>query len=104
MKELSTKAKLFILIIIAAGIGLSIWQLSGLDGPPLSVAVLALLAIASQILKVEGATKRSSYNISWLIYGFTFVLLGTPATLVVILVAHLVEWLWHRVSLVHPAV
>ncbi len=96
MKEISTKAKIFILIIISAGVGLSTWHLSQLAGQPVILAVLALLAIAAQILKVEGATKQSSYNISWLIYGFTFVLLGTPATLFVILAAHLVEWIWHR--------
>ena len=49
-----------------------------------------------QIFKVEGATNRSHYTFSFLIYGFTFAHFGLGETLVVILVSNLVEWVWNR--------
>ncbi|MEK7325338.1 MAG: diguanylate cyclase, partial [Chloroflexota bacterium] len=40
--------------------------------------------------------ERSSYNISWVVYGFVFVLFGPSAAVVVILISHLVEWAWYQ--------
>jgi diguanylate cyclase (GGDEF)-like protein/putative nucleotidyltransferase with HDIG domain len=57
---------------------------------------LTALASLSLIFKVEGATDRSHYNISFLIYSFTFILLGPVDAIIVILVSNLVEWAWHR--------
>ena len=54
------------------------------------------LATIGQALKVSGHTPRTSYNIAWFVFGLTFVLLGPPATVFVMLVAHGVEWLWCR--------
>jgi hypothetical protein len=58
--------------------------------------ILAGLASIAQVLKIEGPTERSSYNVSWVFYGFTFLLYGTPAALSVIVIAHMVEWIWHK--------
>jgi diguanylate cyclase (GGDEF)-like protein/putative nucleotidyltransferase with HDIG domain len=96
MKDLSTKAKAFILITIIAGGLAAALQLASLEWVSVSVLLLAILAATAQVLKVEGATHVSSYNISWLIYGFTLIYVGAPAALAVILLAHLIEWLWHR--------
>ena len=94
--KFSLKTKLFIGGTILIGLVIGIWYLRGLAGYGPSLLVLAALAAAAQVLKVEGATSRSSYNISWLVYGFTFVFLGPTATFFVILVSHLVEWIWHK--------
>jgi hypothetical protein len=96
MKEFSTLTKVYILLTMLSGLGLSLWQLSLLDQLGWEYIALGILASIAQVLKIEGPTKQSSYNISWLVYGFTFVLLGTPAAVFVILVAHIVEWIRFR--------
>ena len=60
------------------------------------VIVLSLLASFFQIFKVEGATNRSHYTFSFLIYGFAFAYFGLGETLLVILISNLVEWVWNR--------
>jgi hypothetical protein len=96
MKEFSTLTRVYILLTMLFGLVLASWQLSFLDGLGWEYIGLGILASIAQVLKIEGPTKRSSYNISWLVYGFTFVLLGTPAAVLVILLAHLVEWIRFR--------
>jgi hypothetical protein len=96
MKEFSTLTKFYILMTILAGLGLSVWQLRRLEGLGWGFLVLTVLAAAAQLLKIEGPTERSSYNISWLVYGFTLALLGVPAAVLVILAAHLAEWVRYR--------
>lgn len=58
--------------------------------------MLGVFAAVTQTLKVEGATARTSYQISWIAYGASFVLLNPLETTIVILVAHVAEWIWHR--------
>src|SRR5258708_4936918 len=54
------------------------------------------LAALGQVLKVEGGSERSSYSTSWVVYAFAFLLLGPAAAVLVMLVAHLVEWAWYK--------
>lgn len=96
MKEFSTLTKIYILLTMVVGLGLSLWQLGRLEGLGWGLLALAALASIAQLLKIEGPTERSSYNISWLVYGFTLALLGAPAAVVVILAAHAVEWVRYR--------
>ena len=97
MGELNKRARLYILSTLAVGALLIWWQYLNLDvQQPLALAVACVSASLFQILKTEGATSTSSFNLSWVVYGATFALLGTPETVVVIVVAHLVEWTWHR--------
>ncbi|GIV77562.1 MAG: hypothetical protein KatS3mg050_1956 [Litorilinea sp.] len=97
MHKISLLAKIYILGTIVLGGTLTAWYARQVD--PTSgwlIAVTCGLAALLQIFKIEGATARTSYNLSWIVYGASFVLWGVPATIVVITVAHLVEWLWHR--------
>jgi diguanylate cyclase (GGDEF)-like protein/putative nucleotidyltransferase with HDIG domain len=96
VKDLSIQAKLLILSSTLIGFSLSALYLAELQIQNFWLPGLAGLAALAQVLKVEGATERSSYNISWVVYGFTFAYLGIPAVLFVILIAHLVEWAWHK--------
>jgi diguanylate cyclase (GGDEF)-like protein len=96
LKDLSQKAFIFILVTISIGAIPCIYNLTRIDQLNFGLIALAGLASIAQIFKVEGSTHKSSYNIGWVIYGFTFILLGTSATLFVIVVAHLVEWAWHK--------
>jgi diguanylate cyclase (GGDEF)-like protein len=97
--NLSRKARIFILGAILFGLVLLALELATLarQGSQAGVLiVVSALAAITQVLKVEGATNRSSYNISFVAYGFAFVLLGVPAAVLVMVVGSLVEWAWHR--------
>ncbi len=97
MSKFSRATRLYILGMIALGslvLPLTLSQLRQADAA-LLLAVGALGALA-QIFKVEGTTERSSYNISWVVYGFAFLQLGAPGLVFVILVSHIVEWVKHR--------
>jgi diguanylate cyclase (GGDEF)-like protein/putative nucleotidyltransferase with HDIG domain len=97
MKDLNRKAQMYILGTILAGLGLLMWSLIHFDWQKLWMTLaLSVLASLSLIFKVEGTTSRSHYNISFLIYAFTFVLLGPEATVLVTTVANIAEWIWHR--------
>jgi signal transduction histidine kinase/ActR/RegA family two-component response regulator len=97
MKNLSRVSQLYILgIILLGGIG-GIWSLRYLELEyPIALVFACVLATLLQILKIEGATARSSYSLSWVVYAAVFVGMGWPEMLVTITVAHLGEWLKHR--------
>lgn len=96
MKNLSLSARIYILGIILIGLGLTMWMASTLDKADPWLYLLAVLGAAAQTLKVEGPSERTNYSIAWFVYGFTLVLFGTASTLFVVLVSHLVEWIWHK--------
>jgi diguanylate cyclase (GGDEF)-like protein/putative nucleotidyltransferase with HDIG domain len=97
MRELSLKTKVYLLTIYVAGALVLVRNLYGIQiKEPLILLILCILASLALVIKVEGATVRSHYTLSFLVYGFTFVLLGTPATLIVITASNLVEWIWNR--------
>ena len=97
MKTLSPVAQMYISSILVVGAGLFGWQLSQLNSNHLWVLLFSCaMAALFQTLKVIGVTARTSYNLSWVLYGFAFVCLGAPAAVFVILLAHLVEWLRYR--------
>ncbi len=97
MRNLSRKAQFYIGGGLCLGLALLAWNLPHLNTQePLLLLGVAALASVTQVLKVEGTTRRSSYNVSWMLFGFALVLLGAPATMVVIVVAHLAEWVWHK--------
>ncbi|HSF80666.1 MAG TPA: diguanylate cyclase [Anaerolineales bacterium] len=60
------------------------------------VLALSVVSSLSLVLKVIDSTDKSHYNISFLVYGFTFLLFGPEAAVVVVLVSNLVEWAWHQ--------
>lgn len=96
MSDLSWNARIFILSIIAVGLGLSVYNLVNIDWHNYWLLILTGVAAIAQVYKVEGATHKSSYNLGWVVYGLAFVFLGGPATLFIILVAHLIDWAWHK--------
>ena len=50
----------------------------------------------AQTLKVEGPNDKTNYSIAWFVYGFAFIAYGPAAAMFVIVIAHLVEWAWHK--------
>lgn len=97
MKNFSSTTKAYILGTIFAGLLLSAWQLSRLEIKNIWILLaLSVLACITHLLKVEGPTRRSNYQMSFMVYGFTLVIYGPPAVVLVIIVAHLVEWFRYR--------
>jgi diguanylate cyclase (GGDEF)-like protein len=96
MRNLPLKAILYITPMILAGSALTLWHLSNLNWGNKWLLLLAGMAAITQILKVEGTTEQSSYNVSWLLYGFTFVIFGPTETMFVILIGHIAEWVWYK--------
>jgi diguanylate cyclase (GGDEF)-like protein len=97
MKELSFPTKVYLYGMYAIGMATLAWHLTKNEyATPGILVVLCLLASLALIFKVEGATNRTHYTFSFLIYGFTFALGGTSAAILVIAVSNLVEWIWNR--------
>ena len=99
MKELTISTRLYLLAVYGIGttlisINLLNWQFK----EPLLLAFLCILASLALIIKVDGATERSHYSFSFIVYGFTFAHLGVSQAAIVILVSNLVEYLVN-----HPA-
>jgi hypothetical protein len=96
MKNLSFTAKVYILGTILVGLGLIGWMAVSLEWANLGLYVLAILGAVAQTLKVEGPNDKTNYSIAWFVYGFAFIAYGPPAAIFVIVIAHLVEWVWHK--------
>jgi diguanylate cyclase (GGDEF)-like protein len=97
MKELSFPTKIYLGSMYISGIIVMAWQVNQYEYKiPWMLFLLCGLASIGLILKVEGATSRSHYTFSFLVYGLTFALYGTSNAIFVIAVSNLVEWFWHR--------
>lgn len=97
MGKLNRIAQTYIIATILAGcvlltLSLVRYQITGI-GMMLVLSVLASLAL---IFKVEGTTNHSHYNISFLVYAFSLVVLGADKTILVIVFSNLAEWAWYK--------
>lgn len=96
MKSLSIKTKLYLVSTYLLGTAIFVWHIQRVEiNQPALLGILCVLASLALVLKVIGATDNSHYTFSFLVYGFAFVTLGLPSTLIVILVSNLVEWIWN---------
>ncbi|MEZ4860595.1 MAG: diguanylate cyclase [Caldilineaceae bacterium] len=97
MQNLKWEARLYIGCTLGIGASLYIWHFLHLGvSHPVLLTIISIFAAITHILKVEGATARSSYQISWIAYGASFVLLSPSEMMLVLLVTHAAEWFWHR--------
>ena len=96
VKNLSSAAKVYIFSTIIVGIVLIVWMFPYVEWASMGLYMLAVLAACTQALKVDGPNDKTNYNIAWFVYGFTFIALGAPSALFVLVVAHLVEWIRHK--------
>jgi diguanylate cyclase (GGDEF)-like protein len=53
---------------------------------------MGALAAVTHIMKQPGPTASSSYQVSFMVYGFSLVLLGAPATILIVIIAHGLEY------------
>jgi hypothetical protein len=96
MKKLSSSTKVYILGTILIGFALTVWMVMKLDWANMGLFLLSALGAVAQTLKVEGPNDKTNYSIAWFVYGFTFILFGPVSALFVVVVSHLVEWIWHK--------
>ena len=97
MKDFSLPAKIYIFSTILVGCGILAWILHNHTWQNLwAMFFLSGMASLALFFKVEGTTNRSHYNISFLIYGCTFAILGPEACIVVIILSNLIEWAWQK--------
>lgn len=97
MKSFSLQTKLYIYFIYIAGLIILLSHINQIDtNQTWLIVTLCVMASLSLILKVEGATNRSHYSFNFLVYGFTFAVMGTSEAILVILVSNIVEWVWNR--------
>jgi diguanylate cyclase (GGDEF)-like protein/putative nucleotidyltransferase with HDIG domain len=97
MNQLTPSTKSFVAATFIAGGIVVAYSAGGLAGSftPL-LGVLCLFGAVLHILKVEGATNRSHYTLSFLVFGFTLIQFGVPQAILVILVSNIAEWIWNR--------
>lgn len=97
MKDFSRTTQAYILgTVLLAGV-LAAWQIY--LAPPAGSYLLFLACILASFLQgiaVFGATARSTYSLSWIVFAFSLVLLGPPAAFVVVLISHIAEWTLDR--------
>lgn len=97
MKELSRKTQLYIWGTILPSSSILIYTFFVIEIEDIwMMLALSMLASLARIFKTLGATERSHYNISFVIYSFTLALLGIPEAILVILISNLVDWAWHK--------
>jgi diguanylate cyclase (GGDEF)-like protein/putative nucleotidyltransferase with HDIG domain len=97
MKDLSLRAKLYLLTIYWVGFILFVWNVAHFKPVDLLMTLaLSILASLFLFIRAKGPTNRSHYTFSFLIYGFAFVHLSLAETMLVVLVSALVEWAWNR--------
>lgn len=97
MRQLPIPARLFLIFTYILGafiLGHNMLTLKATE--PILLGILCLLGATLHILKVQGATNRSHYTLSFLVFGFTLAHLGMPEATLVILVSNLAEWIWNR--------
>jgi diguanylate cyclase (GGDEF)-like protein len=91
--------RLYMAAISCAGIAVLALSAGNLEiDHPWLLVVLCLLASLALIMKVEGPTSQSNYTFSFVVYGFSFATLGLSASILVILVSHVIEWIWNTPS------
>ena len=97
MGELPKKAKVYVTGIILTGIGIYLWQLRNLDLESIWILIaFSVLGVITQVKKSFGATVRSSFTTSWVVFGFTILFFDVPGALLVIMVSYIGEWLINK--------
>jgi diguanylate cyclase (GGDEF)-like protein/putative nucleotidyltransferase with HDIG domain len=97
MNQLTTSTKSFVAATFIAGGAVMAYSVGGLAGAftPM-LGILCVFGAVLHILKVEGATNRSHYTLSFLVYGFTLIQFGVPQAILVVIVSNIAEWIWNR--------
>jgi len=97
MENFPLKTKIYLISLMISGAVLLVWNFQFLhkEGIWLLLVLMALASFAV-IYRIEGATTRSHYTISFVIYSFALFGLGVSEAILVIAVSNLAEWLYRK--------
>ena len=97
MKQLSITTRSFLTCIYIVGASILAMSMTHLrNTESVLLGILCFLGAILHILKVEGATNRSHYTLSFLVFGFALAHFGISEAVLVILISNLAEWIWNR--------
>jgi diguanylate cyclase (GGDEF)-like protein len=93
-------AALFTVVCLIGAIGAALTRMIGLQIPDIGLLLtVSIVAGAAQYVSAgQGHQVKKMESVLWTVLGFSFVRLGTGGTILVLCIAHLVEWLRHRRS------
>jgi diguanylate cyclase (GGDEF)-like protein len=90
-------SRIYIAAILMVGAVLSLAEIPDLpETQRWLLLAVGGLACLSQLIKVAGPTRNSSYDLSLVVFGFALIELGRPAAVWVIVAAGVVAWLRYR--------
>lgn len=97
MNSLPLKTKFYLVTTYFVGFTILGWHLNSMEvSQPWLLITLCILASFSLVFRVEGSTRNSHYSFNFLVYGFTFAVLGTSEAIIVIIVSNIVEMVWNK--------
>jgi diguanylate cyclase (GGDEF)-like protein/putative nucleotidyltransferase with HDIG domain len=97
MENFPLKTKIYLISLMLSGLILMIWNLQFLQRENLwLLLILLLLGSLAGIFPIVGATTRSHYTISFIVYSFALFALGVSEAILVIVVSYLAEWLYRK--------
>lgn len=97
MESFPLKTKIFLFSVMLGGLILMVWNLQFVQQEDLWLLfILMVLGSMAVVFRIEGATTRSHYTISFIVYSFTLFLLGVGEAILVIAVSYLAEWLYRK--------
>jgi diguanylate cyclase (GGDEF)-like protein len=97
MENFPLKTKIYLISLMLSGLILLVWNLQFLQKEDLwLLLILMVLASLAVIYNIEGATIRSHYTISFIVYSFTLFRLGVSEAILVIVVSNLAELVYRK--------
>jgi diguanylate cyclase (GGDEF)-like protein len=97
MENFPLKTKIYLISLMLSGLILMVWNLQFLQKENFwLLLILLVLGSLAVIYRIEGATTRSHYTISFIVYSFTLFALGVSEAILVIAVSYLAEWLYRK--------
>lgn len=97
MNNLSGRAQAYIIAVWIAAIGILIgYAFVQRVADFAMLTVMCAMGALAQVFRVRGATKRSSYELSWVIFGFALVAYGGLTASIIAIAGYIAEWLWRR--------
>jgi diguanylate cyclase (GGDEF)-like protein len=97
MNRLSGRAQAYIIAVWIAAIGILVgYTFVQRIADLIMLTAMCALGAMAQVFRVRGATNRSSYELSWVIFGFALVAYGGLTASIIAIVGYIAEWLWRR--------
>jgi diguanylate cyclase (GGDEF)-like protein len=99
-RDLADVAVAVSILIIAAGTAVLVLRMFSLQVQDLTMLLSVSIVVSAALLlkSRDGSSGKKMESVLWTILGFSFVRLGTPETILVLTLAHVIQWLRQRRS------